>query len=245
MWVYHNNNHDTDTGYQWLEKAAEKENCNALYAMAIWHENEGNDPQKRRYFRLAAKQGHADAQYQLGLLLEDCDDKKAPKNEEAFMWMKRAADQDHSGACYWLGNFYRDGTWVNIDEQKAFEYYSKAADLGNADGLERLGGFYANGIVVTEDSGAAFRYFQRAAELGNPKGQCQLGLCYLAGRGCRQDTEVAFHWITAAASTGHPAVVLLLKQVGLDIGKLIGGYKQAWDRFGENFEQIFCQSELE
>ena len=89
------------------------------------------------------------------------------------------------------------------------------------------------------------RYTSREAlnRFINPKGQCQLGLCYLDGRGCRQDIEVAFQWITSAASTGHPAVVLLLQQVGLDIGKIVGGYKQAWDRFGENFEQVFCKSQ--
>ena len=159
------------------------------------------------------------------------------------MWMKRAADQEHPGACDCLGNFYRNGIWVDVDAQKAFEYYSKAAALGNADGLSRLGECYANGIVVPADSSAAFRYFQRSAELGNPSGQCQLGLCYLEGRGCRQDTEVAFQWITLAASAGHPAVVFLLKQVGLDIGKLLGGYKPTRDRFGESLEQVFSKSQ--
>ena len=75
----------------------------------------------------------------------------------------------------------------------------------------------------------------------------QLGFCYLEGRGCRQDMEVAFQWTSLAANTGHPAVILLLKQVGLDAGKLIAGYKQfqqfqsamTGNQFGENFEQIF------
>ena len=34
-----------------------------------------------------------------------------------------------------------------------------------------------------------------------------------------------FQWITLAASTSHPAVVFLLKQVGLDIGRRRGARK--------------------
>ena len=247
MWAYHRDKNDMDVAHQWLEKSAEQMDGNALYTMALRYEYEENDAQKLRYLRLAAEKGNAEAQSQLGIALENVHDKKAPENEEAFKWIKAAADQGHAQANYFLGNFYRSGTWVEADGQQAFECYSKAAEQGNADGIERLGECYANGTGVPMDENIAFQYMQRAAELGNPKGLCHLGLYYLNGIGCRQDTELAFRWISQAIDTGFPIVFQILEGVGLDITKLSGGIKQfrqyqsamTGDMFGEDFDQIF------
>ena len=247
MWVYEREQKDAETALHWLESATEKGDNNALCLMAIRCGEEGDHEQKLRYFRLAAEKGNAEAQTRLAIALENVLDKKAPENEEAFKWMKAAADQGHAHANYFLGNFYRSGTWVDADGQKAFECYSKAAEQRDSDGIERLGECYANGTGVAEDEHVAFRCFQHAAELGNPKGQCYLGLHYLNGIGCHQDTELAFRWISQAVDSGHPVVFQILQDAGLDITKLSGGFKQfrqyqaamTGQRFGENFDQIF------
>jgi TPR repeat protein len=215
------------------------------------YEQEENREESLRYYRLAAEKGDAEAQTRLALAIETYHPHlKTPENEEAFKWMKAAANQGHVEANYYLGNFYRDGTWVDADPQKALECYSKAAEQGNSDAMERVGGFYANGIAVPEDSHLAFQYFQRSAELGNPKGQCQLGFCYLQGIGCHQDMELAFQWISRAADSGHPVVMSLLESSGLDIAKLSSGYQQSrrlqshmqGDYFGDVFEPILSHS---
>ncbi|MDR3181596.1 MAG: sel1 repeat family protein [Planctomycetaceae bacterium] len=239
-----NKTNDAEESRMWLEKAAEQGNTKAQCSLAILYENEGDNDQRIHYFRLAAEQGDAESQTRLGLALENCSDRKAPENEEAFKWMKAAADQEHPDANYFLGNFYRDGTWVENDYPKAFACFMKAAELGNSDGMERLGNCYANGSEVQQDDTVAFEMYRRSAELGNPKGQYRLGLCYLNGQGCVRDTETAFRWISVAASSGHPAVIPLLERDGFDIKKLSGGYKQfrqirEEDDFGENFEQAF------
>ena len=251
MWLYYREKKEIETAYDWLAKAAEHGNRKALCSMAIRYDNEGDEEQKLRYLRLAAEKGEAEAQTRLGLTLELLDSGiESPTHEEAFRWMKAAAEQEHPSANFLLGNFYREGTGGEPDVQKAFECYSKAAELGNSDGMERLGVFYANGIAVEEDHRTAFRFYQRSANLGNPKGQCQLGLCYLNGTGCRQDTEVGFQWISIAAETGHPMVIDKLRRSGLDVEKLSDGYKQfrqmqsvvTGDRFGDNFEKVFNMS---
>jgi TPR repeat protein len=161
--------------------------------------------------------------------------------------MQMAVEQNMPAAHYFLGNFYRDGTWVDADAGKAFECYWKAAELDNSDGIERLGECYAFGVGVEQDETTAFSCFHRSAEMRNPKGELHLGLCYLKGIACNQDTQIAFQWISRAAGSGHPAVMLHLQQLGLDFEKLTGGYKHhcqqhaiaTGKRFGENFDQIF------
>jgi len=226
LWCYYREQNKIKAGREWLEKSADKGNADALCGLALLYENEGDDKKTLQYFFLAADRGSADAQTRLGLMFENVTDRKAPENEVAFKWMKAAADQKHPQAYYYLGNFYRDGTWVDADAIKAFECYSKSAELGNADAIDRLGECYVAGTGVTVNEPIAFQYFQCAAGLGNPKGLCNLGFCYLHGFGCHQDTELAFRWIAAAIATGHPIVFQILRCVGLDIGKLSDGYKQ-------------------
>jgi TPR repeat protein len=205
-----------------------------------------DDDQSYAEIRHAAELGDADAQYCLALILERVSDKKA-----AFELMQAAANQGHSHACYCLGNFYRSGTWVDVDYVKAVEWYTKAAEQGNSDGLERLGECYASGLGVPQDDDIAFQYYQLAAESGNPKGQCYLGIAYLEGRGCRQDTGLGFHWITRAVDSGYPTVFQILQMSGLGIIELTEGYQRARELvaeedawFDENFERIIedCQS---
>jgi TPR repeat protein len=220
--------------------------------MAILCEEEGNEEQSLRCLRLAAEKGHAESQALLGLALENVSDIKAPENEEAFKWMQSATDQGSAIAYYFLGNYYRTGTWVDADGEKAIECYMKAAEQGNSDGVERLGECFATGVGVPVDENVAFQCMERAAAMGNPKAQCNLGLSYLNGTGCRQNTELAFRWISEAVDSGDPAVFRMLELEGLDITKLNGGYKRAqqtWsaatgDWLGENLGQIFGGSQM-
>jgi len=188
--------------------------------------NNTDDEAEYRRLARAAESGNAEAMYQLALATEDIFDRKAQVNKESFRWMKTAADAGHAAANYCLGNFYRDGTWANIDYRKAYECYLKAAKMGSSDGMERVGNFYESGVVVPKNEDTAFTLYQRSAELGNPKGAFRLGRCYLTGTGCRQDSRLGFHLISQAVSSGHPGVVGLLPQIGLDIERFITGYRR-------------------
>jgi len=211
-----------------------------------------DDPEVLDCLYHAAEQGNADAQCLLGLLVENTADKKAPENEEAFHLMEAAAEQGHPAANYFLGNFYRSGTWVDADYHKAVECYTKAAEQGDTDGLERLGECYACGLGVPADDDIAFQCYQIAAESGNPKAQCFLGIAYLEGRGCFQNTGLGFQWISLAADSGHPAVFLILQNEGLDIARLSGGFRHAQtllagttdDWFADSVERVFGQQNL-
>ena len=57
---------------------------------------------RMKYFKLAAKQGHADAQCSLGSMYEMGQGVK-PSYERAFIWYNLAAEQDYAKAQYNLG----------------------------------------------------------------------------------------------------------------------------------------------
>ena len=104
-----------------------------------------------------------------------------------------------------------------------------------------------SGIGVTKDDNTAFHCFRHSAEMGNPKAQCNLGLCYLKGQGCGQDTELGFRWISAAVDSGFSIVLQTLQNMGLDVAKISGGYKQlrqvervvSGEKFSGSYDRIF------
>ena len=61
-----------------------------------------------KWYRKAAEQGEAEAQYQLGIsLLNGKGTAKNPK--EAADWFEKAAEQDNLDACYEIGRAYERG----------------------------------------------------------------------------------------------------------------------------------------
>lgn len=64
---------------------------------------------------------------------------KQKNYEEAVFYMRRAAEQGHSGAQYKLGNCYRNGKGVPKDKDEAIKWYHKAAANGNIKAKAILG----------------------------------------------------------------------------------------------------------
>ena len=82
-----------------------------------------------RLYRLAADQGHATAQYQVG----DCyaNGEGVAKDQcEAVKWYRLAADQGHARAQYNLGCCYANGNGVAKDQREAVKWFRLAADRG-------------------------------------------------------------------------------------------------------------------
>ena len=82
------------------------------------------------WYRKAAEQGHAIAQYRLGYCY---DTGRGVEKDliEAVKWYRKAAEQGDAIAQYRLGNFYRYGRGVAVDLAEAKKWYQKAADQGD------------------------------------------------------------------------------------------------------------------
>lgn len=111
---------DMQKSVEWYEKSAENQFMKAAWVMAQtyeWGEGVSADKEKARHFcRIAAEQGHVDAQAKLGFDLAH-----EGQHEEAVIWYEKAAAQGHPESKANLGYCYLYGNGVKKDKKKARE----------------------------------------------------------------------------------------------------------------------------
>ncbi|MBR3410175.1 MAG: sel1 repeat family protein [Candidatus Methanomethylophilaceae archaeon] len=126
-----------------------------------------------RWYRKAADQGHAGAQYRLGLCYES--GKGAEKSRsEAARWLRMAADQGHAGASSELNKLNREGAVYSCSDAEVAESYRKEAGRGDAEAQYRLGLCYRYGDGVPQSAEEAARWFRMAADQGHPTATLKL-----------------------------------------------------------------------
>lgn len=117
-----------------------------------------------------AKQGDADAQFNLGVAYatgrgvrqnEQCD-------WQAFVWFRRAAKLGHAGAQNSVGAMYAIGRGSERNDQQAAAWYREAAEQGHAAAQANLGLMCANGGQgVPQDDQQAYVWLSMAAANGD------------------------------------------------------------------------------
>ena len=125
---------DLAAAASWMLKSAEQEYVPAQAGMGKLYiagvKDNGPIPHRgdaEKWFRLAAAQGDADAQFWLGTAYQrgwfgGFDDR------EAFQWLRKAAAQGLPNAQFSLGQMYEDGEGVPESDSLAASWYRKAAD---------------------------------------------------------------------------------------------------------------------
>ncbi len=104
-------------------------------------------------FLAAAEEGHADSQFNVGLMNEK--GIGVGKNEkDAVLWYGKAASQGNASAQFNLGVLYEHGSGTNVDFAKANEWYRKASVQGDALAIGNLGMLYVRGQGVKENKTA-------------------------------------------------------------------------------------------
>ena len=112
--------------------------------------------------RLAAEQGDADAQYNLGFAYAV--GRSVPRDDaEAVRWFRLAADQGLAEAQFILGFMYAEGRGVPQDDAEAARWHLPAATQGHARAQFSLGLNYAEGRGVQQDRVAAYMWLSLAA----------------------------------------------------------------------------------
>ncbi|MCH5177072.1 MAG: SEL1-like repeat protein, partial [Prevotellaceae bacterium] len=155
-----------------------------------------------QWFQKAAEQGHAEAQYALGLCYYRGEG--VQKNyAEAVQWFQKAAEQGHADAQRALGVCYYNGEGVQKNDAEAVKWFQKVAEQGHADAQYNLGLCYYRGYGMQQNYAEAVKWFRKAAEQGNADAQCALGVCYAKGNGVPQNYEEAVKWYRKAAEQGY------------------------------------------
>lgn len=155
-----------------------------------------------RWVRLAAEQGYAPAEEELGLMY-GLGTGVAPDDAAAFKWAQRAAEAGQIGAQSLLGSYYSSGTGVKQDTALAVFWWRRAAEAGVAPAQSHLGMSYLRGVGVPKDEAMGLILEKRAAAQGYTKAQLDLGLYYGFLAVPKDDYESAA-WLRLASDKGDP-----------------------------------------
>ena len=119
-----------------------------------------------KLYELKAKQGDADAQFNLALLYHHGAG-ATHDHRNAIYWYIKAAQQGHVQAQYKLGSLYYSFRYeekVPQDSNRAVYWLTKAAEQGYVHAQYKLGQIYESGDVAPQDYKQAFFWYTKAAE---------------------------------------------------------------------------------
>lgn len=121
------------------------------------------------WFRAAALQDVASAQYNLGVLYAGGNGVKQ-NLRLALDWYRLAALQGQAGALYNLGVAHIEGRAASYDPMLATRYFRQAADGGMMDAAYNLGVVYEQGLLGKPDKLAALYWYNKASTMGSAPG---------------------------------------------------------------------------
>ncbi len=159
-------------------------------------------PAAIRHWRPLAEEGHAEAQFNLGIMSRV--GKGVPQDDaDAEKWFRRAAEQGHVHAQFNLGLLYYQGQGVPQDYAEAVKWYRKAARQGVAKAQYNLANMYRQGRGVSQDDAEAVKWYRKAAEQQHKLAQNHLGVMYARGQGVERDSAEAVRWYRMSAKQGN------------------------------------------
>jgi uncharacterized protein len=199
---------------------ANEGNAPAQTGMGILYENGLEVPRDRtqsiNWYRKAAGQGDAEAEYRLGEAYVLGSLSGAGLSRDIGLGlelMKKAASQGNIQSMNSIGSLYQHGLFGIVkDSNEAYIWYRKAADLGDPIAESRVGSAYEFGQGVEKDSEQAKIWYARSAaedrkraDNGDVVSQLSLGLSYELGvGGFPRDPAEALTWYRKAAQQDGP-----------------------------------------
>ena len=162
---------------------------------------------------LAACDGNAELQYELGQMF-DRGIGTMPENDQiAYEWYRSSAQKGHVGAKFQVGLMLLEGRSVHAHKDAAMSLFSEAAEFGHTEALTmvnalslrlpsalyQLGLLYGRDDVVRHDPQKMLGYIQEAAASGDANPQQKLGEFYIEGMLVGRDQVQAIYWFRQAA----------------------------------------------
>lgn len=169
------------------------------------NESASVSPEIIQKLEVAADEGNAEAQVNLGKAYYSGLGGLTKDDTKAVEWWQKAADQRNAEAQYYLAQAYDIGLGgLPKDGAKAVEWLQKAAAQGIAEAQLELGAVYADGQRgLSKDYTKAVEWWRKAAERGNAAAQRVLGAAYELGRGGLPKNDAkAVEWLLKAAAQG-------------------------------------------
>ncbi|APX14301.1 tetratricopeptide repeat protein [Tateyamaria omphalii] len=198
---------DTERALRWLTAAAEGGNTEAQFFLAnALRTGEGSQQDTAaafRWYRRAAEQNLPIAQRILGTAYMTGNAALQKNEQEAYRWLKSAADAGDPGAMFNLAIGLSREFETLTDDAQAASYLKAASDADLARATFMLAQFTESGRGVPEDLRAAALLYRTAFEQGDTRGAVRLG--QLTGQGALEDMvppHFSVPWTVAAAQQG-------------------------------------------
>ncbi len=129
-------------------------------AEAYFRAAESSYHEAAKWYRMAADQGNAEAQTELGHIYYEFEDYAA-----ALSWFHKAAETGFAEAQTTLGVVYRDGDILTPDYDTALQWFHLAANQGEPGAQVELAHMYWEGWGVAQDYVLAHMWSSRAGEI--------------------------------------------------------------------------------
>ena len=186
-----------------LKEAADMEVPDAIAAFArkysMGQDGYNKDAYEARRWlerlRPMAESGDVISQYMIGngygiLVRIASDTEKSKCCEQAFYWLKKAADRGYPAALFELANIYNYGKYnVSVDLVKAKECFEKASERGDVISCERLADIYYFGWGCEKDMKKAATLYCKGRTV---HAKCMSAMFYFEGTGgLPKDTQKA------------------------------------------------------
>ncbi|MEJ2795706.1 tetratricopeptide repeat protein [Iodobacter sp. LRB] len=165
--------------------------ANAGFDEGLMAHEAGNYKQAFESFMPLAKQGDAQAQFNIGVMYDEGQGVRQD-NTQANVWYRKAAEQGHVVGQRIMGFQYFHGRGVPRDYVQAFSWYRKAAEQGDASAQGSIGLMYEVGLGVTKDDILSVKWLRMGAERGEHFAQFALGKRYAQGEGVPKNKVVAY-----------------------------------------------------
>lgn len=162
-------------------------------------------------------------------------------SEQAFFWLKKAADQGEPQAISQVAYMLENGIGTRADRDAAAKYRAAAESLG----LQATGPSARRGRSAEDkesgkkipSSNKKIRDLLRRAEQGDAEAQSDLGFCYFNGDGVPRSMENAVTWWREAAEQGNVIAQFCLgacyeegSGVSKDMQEAVKWYRKAADQ---------------
>lgn len=204
------NGGDSDAADRLLAPLRDAGNARAHYVTAqIYDEGLGRPADMVRaihHYRIAAKAGLAEAQYNLANMLIHADP-PVRDEAEATQWFRQAAERGLAIAQVEYGISLERGRGIMIDLTASVQWFQRAAEQGDNYGALNVGNAYATGRGVEQDFAKAAPWFRQAADANLAFAQNTLGSLYFHGQGVEQNVSEALMWWQRAADQGEPLAI--------------------------------------
>ncbi|MDP2092092.1 MAG: tetratricopeptide repeat protein, partial [Pseudohongiella sp.] len=167
-----------------------------------------------RWYQEAARQGHRDSQYNLGVMYLNGLGAEANLTV-ALTWFSMAADSGSADAQYNAAVMYATGRGAERDLVKARDYFTMAAESGMRDAQTQLGMLYASGneSELPRNYEQALFWFNRSAHRGDSTAQFFLGRIYSEGLGTEQNLPMAHMWYEISYRFGYEQAVRAMNRL--------------------------------